>query len=232
MNRTLIFTYHRMGLPPPGARYRRLYTSPPVFAWQLRVLRAAGYTFSTLTHAIESPGGRLACFTFDDGCESVREVALPALQAYGAAGTVFVVTADAGQRGIRWKESKDQVPVDLLSWASLHQMSRNSGWEIGSHGDEHLHLARLPREAQVASLERSFAALSSQIGSPPASVAYPHGSWDTVTTWAAREAGFRCGVTTVRGAVRRSADRFALPRVPAGGYRLRHRLSFLRALFA
>jgi peptidoglycan/xylan/chitin deacetylase (PgdA/CDA1 family) len=108
-DRLVVLSCHRVGVPPAAARYRRMFTSPGLLAFQIRVLRFAGYRISTLRDAIDTRGRR-AVVTFDDGARDNLSSGLPTCAAHGVPATVFVVSADVGREAVTWPESGDPLP--------------------------------------------------------------------------------------------------------------------------
>ncbi|MDO8837058.1 MAG: polysaccharide deacetylase family protein [Vicinamibacterales bacterium] len=229
-DRLLNLLHHRVGWPPPEARYRRMLVTPELLAFQVRVLRLAGYRFGTLRDAVLQPGRR-AVVTFDDGYLDNLQRGLPVLERLGVPATVFVVSSDVGGRAVRWAESGESLAADLMGWDDLRRL-QESGWEIGSHGHWHVHLDRHAPQAQRENVFLGRSAVERELGSVPVSFAYPYGFVTDVAAEAVRDAGFVCAVTTARGSNSSTADRYRLRRMPAGGGRLRHYLQALRLLWA
>jgi hypothetical protein len=48
-SQALILNYHHVGTPPPGFVRRRLWVTPSLLAFHIRVLRTLGYAFSTVS---------------------------------------------------------------------------------------------------------------------------------------------------------------------------------------
>ena len=66
-------------------------------------------------------------FTFDNGRESAYALAMPALEAYGMVGTVYVISS--------YVESPD-----WITWSQLWSLYYTYGWEIGNHTVHHISL--------------------------------------------------------------------------------------------
>jgi peptidoglycan/xylan/chitin deacetylase (PgdA/CDA1 family) len=134
--------------------------------------------------------------TFDDGFEDALTTVLPILKARGMRGTFFIVTDWVGKPG-------------FLDWAGIEKL-RDAGMEIGSHTVDHARLAEL-REGRVESeLRDSKRILQERLHIPIEAVAYPYNS---VRAWiidAARDAGYRIGVS---GPLHGSGDPLNLARI-------------------
>ena len=227
-DRLVLLQHHHVGWPPAASRYKRMFVTPALLSFQVRLLRAAGYTFYTLRDAVERPGRR-AALTFDDGYLDNVTVGAPLLDRLGVPATVFVVSADVGRTQVRWDESGDKLPGDLMDWTDLQHL-RERGWEVGSHGHEHVHLApRLPG-AQAESARLGRESIERRLGVAPSSFAYAYGSFTDVTVSAVRDAGFACAVTAARGSHGTDLDMYRLRRMPCGGRRAHHYLQALRLL--
>src|SRR6185312_6907156 len=89
-----ILMYHQISDTPSAVS-----VSPAALRQHLARLKAARYTVVPLSEALERPAGeeRLAVLTFDDGCHSVYQQALPLLAAYGWRATVFPVVDYVGR---------------------------------------------------------------------------------------------------------------------------------------
>jgi len=227
-DRLVIVQHHRVGWPTPSARYKRMFTSPALLAFQVRLLRAAGYRFSTLQDALEARGKR-AVMTFDDGYRDNADAGAIVLGPLGVPATVFVVSSDVGRAQVQWEESGDRLHGDLMNWDDLRRLA-DRGWEVGSHGHRHVHLARYTPDEQAEVVRLGRESIERALGVTPRSFAYPYGSFGDATVDAVRRAGFDCAVTVVRGANHPGADPYRLRRQPGGGRRARHFAASLRLL--
>ncbi|MFO7691675.1 MAG: polysaccharide deacetylase family protein [Vicinamibacterales bacterium] len=227
-DRLVLVQHHRVGWPPRAARYKRMFTTPALLAFQVRLLRLAGYRFSTLHEAIGAHGRR-AVVTFDDGYRDNAEAGAAVLGQLGIPATVFVVSSDVGRTQLQWDESGDRLPADLMGWDDLRSLV-DRGWEVGSHGHEHVHLARRPPEEQREIVCRGRDSIARMLGAAPQSFAYPYGSFTDATIDAVRCAGFHCAVTADGGANGLRPDPFRLRRQPGGGRGLRHFAAAIRLL--
>lgn len=242
-NKFAILAFHRVGSPPPRARYRGQYVTPAHLSDQVSFLQDAGYRFCTLAEAaalIKEPPPPsvgavhraqghepIAVVTFDDGYRNNLELGLPVLERLGVRATVFVVTDDVGKRDLIWSEAGETNPADLLDWQDLKQL-RQVGWEIGSHCSQHVHLARRPRDEQRLLLQKSLGDLRSHFGDGSYSLAYPFGSYNQDTIEIVRELGFTVAVTTRYGVNVGITNVYELKRIPLKGYRIDH---FVRSRF-
>ncbi|MFN6963601.1 MAG: polysaccharide deacetylase family protein [Pyrinomonadaceae bacterium] len=222
-SRPLILSLHHVGAPPRSARIRGLFTTPSLLSFQLRWLLRSGYTFTTLSRAFARPDRRTAVVTFDDGYRDNLTAGLPVLEELGIPATVFVITGDVGKRGVTWSEAGDPLPSDMLGWDDL-ALLQSKGWEVGSHADQHIHLARHSPEVQLSTISSSIDAICKNLGSRPRSFAYPYGSYDETTKRIVSDCGFELAVTARSGVAsgRHQESLLELSRIPIGGRRFYH----------
>jgi peptidoglycan/xylan/chitin deacetylase (PgdA/CDA1 family) len=109
--------------------------------------------------------GGIVTIMFDDGYESVHDVARPILKKFGFTSTDFIVSGFLGK-----SEALDH-PV--MTKSELDDLVRD-GDEIESHSDTHPHLTRLTSAELKQELSRSKAALEAWYG-PIDSFALPYG---------------------------------------------------------
>lgn len=173
-------TYPNLGAPP--ARKMIILNLPRVeqsdgnrFAgFAMRVLRAFGYRFATISEALQGPGERYACLCF----EGLR----PALTRLSVPATLFVCVSDL-------------TPPD---WVTLREL-KASGWEIGSSGMALSNLTDLSYAEQQAAIVGARRILEDQLGEAPRIFSYPFGAYDATTVSVVRDAGFVAAVTSARG---------------------------------
>ena len=223
-SKILIISLHRVGRPPEGATHRGLFITPRLLSFEIWLLSKLGYKFTTLKDALLSTSGRHAVITFDDGYEDNLSVGLPVLEKYGIPATIFVVTSDVGKQRVVWEEAGEKLPGDMLSWEDLASL-QSCGWEIGSHGAEHVRFHERTVEQQKQLISRSVEDIESKLGTVPISFAYPYGFYNKDTKSALRRSGIRFAVTTEwPGPADLSSrnDLLGLKRIPIGGRSFHH----------
>src|SRR5262245_41519649 len=107
----VILAYHRMGRPPKEAADPFLYVTRAELDRHLVQAKSVGLKMITLDEAVtggELPSQSLVV-TFDDGCVSVLEEAVPILKKHGVRAIQFIVADRIGGRN-DWDLSKDDVP--------------------------------------------------------------------------------------------------------------------------
>lgn len=203
-----ILMYHSI-----GEENCRLSVSLESFRRQMAWLRRSGRRVLTLREAIEQPdrGPRPLVLTFDDGYADFYTRALPVLQEYGLAATVFVATGYVGQVA-GWENAGPATP--LLTWPQLRELAA-AGFEFGAHSVTHLDVRKADDETVCAELAQSKAVLEEELGQEVVSFAYPFGYFRTGLPGLLAQAGYRCAV--LAGGYRDnslSSDPFALSRIP------------------
>lgn len=171
--------YHHVGHPRSGAN-SALTISPERFERQMARLSTWGYVgirASDLLHN-RGPVSRLATkpivITFDDAYADTSQFALPVLARYGFGATVFVVTRRIAQASV-WDESLGYRSLPLMTADEiLHWSGR--GIEFGAHSRSHADLTTLSGTELEDEVAGSKDDLSSLLGMPVTSFAYPYGA--------------------------------------------------------
>jgi peptidoglycan/xylan/chitin deacetylase (PgdA/CDA1 family) len=213
----VLMLHHVEPLPlDPSALHPDSYLDRGDFAALLDDLRSRHYRTWTLAEAVErSRSGRLprrsVVLTFDDGCRCFRDHALPELATRGMTATLFSVSGALGGTN-RWDEAAGERREELLDAGELRQLAA-AGIEIGSHGREHLDVARLPDAAQRDEIAGSKADLEAVLGVPVRTFCYPYGRLDARAAGVARAAGYLAAVSIHRNAGARPGDLWAWPRM-------------------
>jgi peptidoglycan/xylan/chitin deacetylase (PgdA/CDA1 family)/glycosyltransferase involved in cell wall biosynthesis len=194
------------------------YGVPPArFAAQLDALRRVGWRFVSLEALIAALEGRAALpkravlVTFDDAYADVLTAAEPLLADRQIPAVVFALSERLGATNT-WDQALGARELPLLGPEGLLELSKR-GVAIGSHGATHRRMVGLePR--QLDEEVRASAAALTALGLPrPAALSYPYGVHDAQVRAAVAAAGYSAGFTVVPGVVRRSGDRYAIPRI-------------------
>jgi peptidoglycan/xylan/chitin deacetylase (PgdA/CDA1 family) len=104
-------------------------------------------------------------------------------------------------------------PLSLEEVERLHQ---GRLVEVGAHTITHPILSALPSGSQAHEIRKNKARLEKILDRSVSSFAYPYGKpydYTAQTVDIVRQAGFTCACASFEGLVRRSSDRFQLPRV-------------------
>jgi len=193
---------------------------PSHFARIVDELAEAGWHGCTISEALgawqgDSPPKRLVALCFDDGYLNLRHQALPVLRQAGFTATVFVVAGRCGGDN-RWAGQPSSIPtLPLLGWPDLEEL-QGAGWEIGSHGLEHLTLPALDTQRAARELEGAKELLESNLSAPVPLFAYPYGACNDAIRELTRgvyEAA--CGTRLDFASASDLAAPFELPRIDA-----------------
>jgi peptidoglycan/xylan/chitin deacetylase (PgdA/CDA1 family) len=173
--RVPILTYH--SLDTSGSV---ISTAPEKFRMQMKNLSDASFKVVKLrdlvTHIRENrelPAKSVA-ITFDDGFQSIHDVALPVLKDHGYSATVFLVTSFCGKNN-RWKGQPDRIPsFDLLTWNQISKMKEQQ-IEFGVHTATHPDLTRLTGSEISEEIVGARQTLEDHTGEREIPFAYPYG---------------------------------------------------------
>ncbi len=214
-----VLMYHRVAADGAPAM-RRWRTTPGEFEEQLSYLRSAGYRSATLEEWRDARQsnrglpGRAVVLTFDDGYADFEIAALPLLERYGFAATVFVVTDAVGEVN-HWDAATESVP--LMGWGSLRRLAARPTVSIGGHTATHARLTGLDDAAVVEEVAACRTALTRELGSPPTAFAAPYGLRDRGIDALVGACGFEVAVTTYEACATRADELLALPRLEVRG---------------
>jgi peptidoglycan/xylan/chitin deacetylase (PgdA/CDA1 family) len=176
----------------------------------------------------EDLGGTLS-ITFDDGYRDNFEVAAPILHRLKLPATFFVTTGFIGSQAVPpWDKHLPRQP-GWMTWDQVRSLAA-MGFEIGSHTDTHVDLARAEPETVRADLAASQRKLIEALGTPVRLFAYPFGGSDHITPGArelVRQAGFICCAGCYGGVNPATPDPFSLKRIGiADWFRSPHQFAF------
>jgi peptidoglycan/xylan/chitin deacetylase (PgdA/CDA1 family) len=208
-----ILMYHYVEPWPANASAlrQRLTVQPADFAAQMAYLHSQGYVTVSLYDLMAALAlgrplpDRAVVLTFDDGYRTLTDYAVPALNLYGYAGTIFVIT-----------QLMDENSLQYLTWPQAEALYA-AGWKIEPHTKTHASLAGRDRDYQLYEMLGSVQTVQAHIGTAPRFFAYPYGKWDATTIELARQMHLWAAVTELPGAVHDYADRYTLHRVRING---------------
>jgi peptidoglycan/xylan/chitin deacetylase (PgdA/CDA1 family) len=172
-----VLMYHRIGVPPPGARHGKLWVRPADFRRQVETLLLRGYRpllFSELSESRPEPE-KPALITFDDGYADNYEAAFPTLRELGAKANVFLVHDGIGRHD-GWHDPEGEPWVRMLTLERILEMQGSGLVEFGSHTMTHAHLPSLDIERSRWEIFESKARLEDKLGREVSAFAYPYGA--------------------------------------------------------
>ena len=126
--------------------------------------------------------GKDVCIAFDDGHQSVFDLAFPILKKYNFTAMVFVITG---------KEISDFYNTkNMMNAENIKEMSDN-GFEIGSHTVGHLDLTLLDETDLRNELLNSKTYLEDITRKTISALSFPYGSWNEKVVKIAEECGYK-----------------------------------------
>ncbi|WP_193433259.1 MULTISPECIES: polysaccharide deacetylase family protein [Streptomyces] len=208
-----ILMYHAIAHVPNEATHE-LSVSPEAFEQQMEVLGERGFTPLTTAQlaALWRESGkslpeRPVLITFDDGYEGVHRYALPALARHGFVSTLFVSTG-----WLRGEYDTGGGLDRMLDWDQVRELAA-AGTEIGGHSHTHPELDQLTDDGLRFELRRCRDIVADELGTRPASFAYPYGYSSRRVRERVRETGFTQALAVGNGLARRAQGPYALRRV-------------------
>jgi peptidoglycan/xylan/chitin deacetylase (PgdA/CDA1 family) len=207
-----ILMYHAVTSAPNEAT-RDLSVTPEAFAQQMAVVADLGLTPVNATDlAAHWRSGRPlpvrpVLITFDDGYEGVHRHALRVLAKHGFTATVFVSTG-----WIRGAHDTGGGPDTMLDWDQVRELAA-ADVEIGGHSHTHPQLDQLDDTTLRHELIHCKEIVTDELGTVPASFAYPYGYSDRRVRQAVRETGYGQALAVGNRLARRRQGPYALHRV-------------------
>ena len=210
-----ILMYHQVGHFDAPTAHRAVYCDAGRFDAQMRFLHRFGYGVISLEDAWRglfegAPlPARAVVLSFDDGYDNFHQHAWPSMQRFGFTPTVFLVAGLDGAPA-RWLDAGREQPR-LMDGATIRRL-RREGVHFGSHAMSHLRLATLDAAAQRAEIFDSKKRLEDLLGEAVPDFCYPYGSYDLRARDLVAEAGYRSGLTCIRGSAHTADNPFEIPR--------------------
>ncbi len=211
--RALILMYHAVE-PARSA----LSVTPELFRSHLRCIAESGARVVTVRALAEelrrakSPRDFLLAITFDDGFESVAELAAPLLAERELPATVFCVAGRLGGTS-DWPSGRAGGTTRALASASALRDLSQAGFEIGSHGFDHEPLVADAEQLLRREIADSKSVLEEAVGTHVSSFAYPYGAGPSRLARRLVEETYEAACTTKMASLSPQPDRYALPRV-------------------
>ncbi|MCH5674074.1 polysaccharide deacetylase family protein [Streptomyces gilvus] len=207
-----ILMYHSVATAPNDAT-RALSVAPEAFCEQMAMIGDLGLTpVGTAALAAGWRTGRPlpprpVLITFDDGYEGVHRHALPVLAKHGFASTLFVSTG-----WIKGAYDTGGGLDTMLDWDQVRELAAVDV-EIGGHSHTHPQLDQLADDRLRYELSRCREIVADELGTAPASFAYPYGYSSRRVREAVRESGYAQALAVGNALARRRQGPYALRRV-------------------
>lgn len=207
MARTIL-TYHAIA---SGPELGATTVTPSRFRKHIAALETSGCTFERLDAVKHGKDDDDIVVTFDDGYDSVMDVAFPEIVRRNGRATVFIPTKHIG-RPASWDVGAVRKHRHM-DWHALRQLA-DAGWEIGSHGVSHRALTDMPEDEAFRELTVSRNEIEQRIGVTVTSFSYPFGAFTPRLARLAQEAGYRRAVTMKPRRIPNLPYQLRLPRWP------------------
>jgi len=163
-----VLIYHQIG----GGSGLEMEVEVDTFQWQLDWL-SDNCRVVDLEGALSRPDERGVVLTFDDGYQSVHDLAFPLLVERRLPFTLYVTT-DPIETGRPLREHPGSNP---LSWEQIKSMMGTGLLTIGAHTHTHPDFRVIGAEAVERELSISNELLDRRLGVTPRHFAYPWGYW-------------------------------------------------------
>jgi peptidoglycan/xylan/chitin deacetylase (PgdA/CDA1 family) len=215
---TPVLMYHSVSSDdePGVSPYYRLATSPQRFRDQMCLLADSGWVVTSLEQAAaprrETARDRQVVVTFDDGFVDFL-TAWPILEKLSFTASMFLPTGYIAETRRTFKGR------ECLTWSEVKDLSRR-GVSFGSHTVTHPVLHRVPWSRVCSELRLSRAHITTAVGTPVTTFAYPYAFPAHDDAFVARfcrelrDQGYRAAVTTTIGRVGPGDDPLRLKRLP------------------
>ena len=191
---------------------------PKVFRRGIAKLYENGYRTMSLLDAADclrmgkSFPERSLVITFDDGYQTLYQVAFPILQDYGMSATVFLTV---GEKGEMMPDTR--LPSlngrSMLSWYEILEMHQ-WGIDFGAHTLTHPDLTRLPVDRIENEIVESKRIIENALSAPVVCFAYPYGHYNHQSRELVRQ-HFVCACSDNLGLIHAGSNLYALERVDA-----------------
>ena len=204
VRRSAILTYH--SVDDSGSV---ISTSPELFRHQMEFLATSGVPVVPLADVVKRPGS--VAITFDDGFANLQDHAIPVLERYGLAATIFLVSDYCGGRNNWPSQPKGTVPdLPLMDWPALASLPEHI--TPGAHTRTHPNLNALAPAECERELVECRDRIAQRLSKPVHWLAYPYGASNAIVRSVATR-HFDLAVGTSLDFLPPQPDRMNLPRI-------------------
>ncbi len=213
-----VLNYHAIdGNMSDNPDSRNVSVSLQSFKEQMEWLHKQGYKSITdaelrsLVLQRKPLSGKHVLITFDDGYYSLYEYAQPIMAKYGFVATLFLSTAYIGKPyGLSdfYFVGDDR----QLSWDELKSLI-DKGWSIQSHGDNHVKMNGLAKDALIREITDSKKTIEQHLKTKVDSFAFPYGLYNKMVLDQLRAAGYTMAFSVHSGLLSRSSQKMRIPRI-------------------
>lgn len=200
--KVIVLNYHKV-----DNMNHSLSVQPPDFEQQMAFLKNNGYhaitpheMYMAFTDGAPLPTNPVL-ITFDDGYADNYTNAYPILKKYGMKAAIFVITSLMGHPG-------------YMTWGQAAEMEASGVVSIESHTVTHGSLTDLTDEQIRRELTEAKHDIEQRLGKEVEFLAYPTGAYNLHIASLVQEAGYKGAFTVRYGNMDRSANFYAIERVP------------------
>ena len=207
-SRRVVLLYHAIG-PGPWAIDKGRFRA------QMQWLGASARLTSLEALLRSPPAASLeVAITYDDGYASVHDQALPELTAIGATATVYLNTGWIGDDTPRSSQPQlGHYPGEsFMRWREVESLAK-AGWNLGSHGVDHLDLSRESPDTCRDQLVRSRDEITRRTENGCAHFAHPWGRSTPQLRALVSECGYLFAAGGLHGPVPSNFDPLEFPRI-------------------
>lgn len=211
-----ILMYHQVGRFERPSAHRAVFCDVGRFSSQMAYLARMNFNVLSMDQAMACLFGgaplppRSVVITFDDGYLNFQEFAWPVLRRHGFPATVFLVSRLLGRRA-EWLGSEFKDHPSLMNDATVRQLQAE-GAHFGSHACSHPRLSRLSSADKRAEIFDSKKTLEDVLGREVPDFCYPYGDYDVEARDLVGEAGYRSGLTCIKGPANTAHNPLEIPR--------------------
>jgi len=152
--------------------------------------------------------------TFDDGYACLYDTVLPILQAKNAVATVYINTGWMGDKAHKSSNPNlGHYPDEkFLTWDEVKKFS-GYGWEIGSHGVDHIDLTKWPENIIYQEVVKSKVIIEDKLSKPCTHFAYTFGKHNRLLRENVKKAGYGYAAAAHHIQFSVKMNKLALPRL-------------------
>jgi len=204
-NGIAVLMYHELEIPgvqlcqsDPG--YRRYVVPASAFRNQLAHLKSSGFTGVNVGDVLKGIHVRSVVLTFDDGCETDLEVAVPVLADLGFRATFYVTVGFLGRRG-------------YMTESQVRELSA-AGFELGCHSMSHPYLTELDAMSLQREIVGAKEKLEQVVGRAIEHFSCPGGRFDQRVVATVEEAGYATLAHSEPRLYCSESGRYSIGRIP------------------
>lgn len=166
-----------------------------------------------LTHSAKKNTIQVA-LTFDDGYACLHDIVMPILKAENATATVYINTGWMSENERKFSHPDlGHYPGELfLTWDEVKKLEQ-SGWEIGSHGVDHIDLTKHSNDKIQSELICSKTAIEKKLQKNCNHFAYTFGKHSKKLQRYVAQVGYHYAAAGHHATVNKKNNNFALPRL-------------------